>query len=67
VSKIAIIPLQAFLDAKGDSELVADLAKSVERVAVLKFLRMHSENAALPDGGKAIRLLAQWIEEGRHA
>lgn len=36
MSKVAIIPLQAFLDAKADSELVAELAKSVERAATLK-------------------------------
>lgn len=67
MSKVAIIPLQRFLDAKGDSELVASLAKSIERNDVLKFLRSHAESPALAGGtAKAIKLLAQWIEEGKH-
>lgn len=38
MSKVAVIPLKQFLDARSDSELLTKLATSVERAAVLKFL-----------------------------
>lgn len=63
MSKVAIIPLQAFLDAKGDSELVASLAKSVERNAVVKYLRRMAEQSGCP---ALVNGLASYIEQGKH-
>jgi hypothetical protein len=66
VSQVAVIPLDTFIKAEGDSHVAAELAKSAERAAVLKFLHTHAGNPALPGNGRVIRLLAKWIEEGKH-
>ncbi len=60
MSKVAVIPLKAFLEARSDAELVTKLAMSIERAAVVKFLR--SPYAA---GSVDVRLIDA-IEKGEH-
>lgn len=58
---VAVIPLKQFLDARSDSELLTKLATSVERAAVLKFLR------AQPDfHSRDLDLIVDAIEAGKH-
>lgn len=67
MSKVAIIPLKQFLDARSDSELLTKLAASVERGAVVKYLRAWAE-ACPSDSATQHAMLnaARDIEQGQH-
>lgn len=61
MKRVAVIPLKQFLDARSDSELLTKLATSVERAAVLKYLR------AQPDFHvRDLDVLVEAIEKGEH-
>lgn len=66
MSKVAVIPLAKFT-SEADHKLVADLATSVERTAVVKYLRTALSETS-PDTFYS-RLFSLWvdkIEQGKH-
>jgi hypothetical protein len=67
MKRVAVIPLKQFLDARSDSELLTKLATSVERTAVLKYLRAWA--AECPEDSAtqhAMLNAARDIEQGQH-
>lgn len=70
MKRVAVIPLKQFLEAKGDAELLTQLATSVERAATVKRLRARADSMrGMPLHGYAMRALneeADAIERGEH-
>lgn len=65
MSKVAVIPLAKFT-SEADHKLVADLATSVERTAVVKHLRKLADDTHLESFDRAFRIAADHIEAGLH-
>lgn len=65
MKRVAVIPLAKFT-SEPDTQLIADLATSVERAATVKHLRKLARDTTYEPFRRAFNVAADHIEAGLH-
>ena len=65
MTKVAVIPLAKFT-SEPDTQLIADLATSVERVAAIKYLRKLARETSIDAFRRAFEIASDNIQAGEH-